>query len=149
MIRNSAGSRMRCSLRNSAAWALSAAGLFEVPGLLEDEFLQLRCLGIVEVAQPEIARDGLLVLGDRLLAFAVESDQACINSQLRGAETHQLVEDLERLLFRKTIEQTHESNLIGEAEPVVRAPALTDLPQVFTGETGGALELLAGEHLWL
>jgi hypothetical protein len=33
---------------------------------------------------------------------------------------------------RETIEQTHESDLIGEAEAIVGATALGDLPQVFT-----------------
>jgi hypothetical protein len=49
----------------------------------------------------------------------------------------------------KAIEQTHESNLIGETEPVVGTPALVDLSQVFFGQIGGAFELLAGEHRWL
>ena len=48
---------------------------------------------------------------DRLLAFTVEPDQVCINSQLCGAETHEFVGDLEWPLFRETIEQTHESDL--------------------------------------
>jgi hypothetical protein len=52
-------------------------------------------------------------------------------------------------LFREAVEQADESNLIGEAQPVVGAPALGDLVQVFFGRGGGALELLAGEHLWL
>ena len=111
---------------------LQGGGLFEVPGLLEDESLQLRCVSFPEVVQPEVARDGQLALRDRLLAFTVEPDQVCMNSQLCGAETHQFVEDLEWPLLRETIEQTHESDLIGEAEAIVGATALGDLLQVFT-----------------
>jgi hypothetical protein len=65
---------------------------------------------------------------------------------LGGAQTHQLFEDLERLLFRKTIQETYESNLIGEAEPVAGAPTLGDLLHVFPIQGGCAFELLAGQH---
>src|SRR5271155_2789652 len=120
-----------------------------MPGLLEDEFLQSRRLGVAEVAQLEVAGDGLLVLGDGLLAFPVELYQARVNSQLRRAEAHQLVGHLEWLLFREPIEQTDEGNLVGEAEPIVGAPALANLLQVFFGQRSGAFELLAGEHLFV
>jgi 2-keto-3-deoxy-galactonokinase len=101
------------------------------------------------VVQPEIAGDGLLVLGDGLLAFAVELYQARVNSQLRRAEAHELVGRLEWLLLGKPIEETDEGNLVGEAKPIVGAPALANLPQVFFGQGGGAFELLAGEHLFV
>ena len=127
---------------------IECSGLFEVPGLLEDEFLQSRRLGIAEVVQPEIAGDGLLVLGDGLLAFAVELDQARINSQLGRAEPHQLVDDFEWLLFREAIEQTDEGNLVGEAEPIVGASALADLcPGLLSVSARGAFELLARENI--
>ena len=53
-------------------------GLFQTAGFLEEELLQLRCLGVVESAEPQITGDGLLMLGDRRLPFAAEFDQPSI-----------------------------------------------------------------------
>jgi hypothetical protein len=93
---------------------------------------------------------GLLVLGDICwLHGRGGSGQVHINSQLCRAQTHQLVEYLERLLFRKPVVQTHEGNLISEAKPVVGSPALSNLLQVFPVQACGAFELLAGEHVRL
>ena len=52
-----------------------SGGLFQTTGLLKEELLQLRHLGVIEGAQPQITGDGLLMLGDRRLSFAVEFDQ--------------------------------------------------------------------------
>jgi hypothetical protein len=38
---------------------------------------------------------------------------------------------------------------VSQSQPVVGAPALADLAQVFFGRGGGALELLAGKHVRL
>jgi len=39
-----------------------------------------------------------------------------------------------------------EGDLVGKASPVMRAPALADLHEIFLGQAGGALELVAGKH---
>jgi hypothetical protein len=62
------------------------------------------------------------------------------------AEARQFLDNLEWLLAGEAIKQPHESDLVGKAKPVVRAPALNDLHLIFTGETSGVLELLAVEH---
>jgi hypothetical protein len=68
--------------------AHKGGGLFQTARLLEEELLQLRCLGVIEGAEPQIAGDGLLMLGDCRLLFAVEFDQPCIKPQLRRAEAN-------------------------------------------------------------
>jgi hypothetical protein len=80
--------------------ARKGGGLFQTARLLEEELLQLRCLGVIERAEPQIAGDGLLMLRDRRLPFAVEFDQLCIKPQLRCAEANQFLEELEGLLLR-------------------------------------------------
>ena len=98
-------------------------------------------------AEPQIIGDGLLVLGDRRLPFAVEFDQPCIKPQLRRAEANQFLEELEGLLLRETIEERDEGYLVGKAKPIMRAPALAELCEIFLIQAGGALELVAGKHL--
>ena len=39
-----------------------------------------------------------------------------------------------------------EGDLVRKAEPVMRAPALAELREIFLGQAGGALELVAGKH---
>jgi hypothetical protein len=51
-------------------------------------------LGVIEGAESQISSDGLLMLGDGRLPFAVEFDQLCIKPQLRRAEANQFVERL-------------------------------------------------------
>ena len=82
-IRNSAGSSTRCSLRNSRA--RKGGGLFQTTGLLEEELFLLCHLGVIEGAESQITSDGLLMLGDRRLPFAVDFDQLCIKLQLSRA----------------------------------------------------------------
>jgi hypothetical protein len=120
--------------------------LLQTPGLLEHKLLQLRRLGVTEAAQPEVASNDLLVLGDRRLPFAVEIDQARFDPQLRCTEAHQLVEDLKWLLPWEAIEEPDEAELVGKAEPVVETPTLADLCGVVLGQGGGAFELMAREH---
>ena len=127
--------------------ARKSGGLFQTTCLLEEELLQLRHLGVIEGAQPQITGDGLLMLGDRRLSFAVEFDQPCIKTQLRRAEANQFLEELERLLLREAIEEPDEADLVGKAKPVMRAPASAELHEIFLGQAGGALELVAGKHL--
>src|SRR5262249_12282372 len=118
--------------------------LFQTAGLFEEELLQLRCLGIIEGAEPQITSDGLLMLGDRRLPLAVEFDQQCIKPQLRSAEANQFLEELEWLLLRKTVKEPHKGDQVGKTKPVVGAPALAELHEIFLGQGGGALELFAG-----
>ena len=66
--------------------------MFQTAGLLEEELLQLRRLGIIEGAEPQITGDGLLMLGDRRLPFAVEFDQTCIKPQLPRAEANKFLQ---------------------------------------------------------
>jgi len=42
-------------------------------------------------------------------------------------------EELEGLLLRETIEEPDEGDLIGKAKPVMRAPALAELHEIFLG----------------
>ena len=120
--------------------------MLQTPGLLEHKLLQLRRLGVTEGAQPEVASNDLLVLGDCWLPFAVEIDQARFDPQLRRTEAHQLVKDLEWLLPWEAIEEPDEAELVGKAEPVVETPTLADLCGVVLSQGGGAFELMAREH---
>ena len=86
------------------------------------------------------------MLGDRRLPFAVEFDQSCIKPQLRSAEANQFLEELEWLLLRKAIEEPDEGYLVGKSKPIMRAPALAKLREIFIGQAG-ALELVVGKHL--
>jgi hypothetical protein len=83
-------------------------------GLLEEELLQLRHLGVVEGAQLQITGDGLMMLGDRRLSFAIEFDQPCIKIQLRRAEANQFLEELERSLLREATEEPDEADLVAK-----------------------------------
>jgi hypothetical protein len=74
--------------------------VFQTAGLFEEELLQPRCLGVIEGAESQITGDGLLMLGDRRLPFAVEFDQLCIKPQLRCAEANQFLGEPEGLLLR-------------------------------------------------
>jgi hypothetical protein len=51
------------------------------------------------------------------------------------------------LLLRKAIEEPDEGYLVGKSKPIMRAPALAKLREIFLGQAGGALELVAGKHL--
>ena len=83
--------------------ARKGGSLFQTAGLLKEELLQLSHRGVIEGAEPQIIGDGLLVLGDRRLPFAVEFDQLCIKPQLRRAEANQFLDELEGLLLREMI----------------------------------------------
>ena len=87
-----------------------------------------------------------LMLGDRRLPFAVEFDQLCIKPQLSRAEANQLLEELEWLLLRETVKEPDKGELVGKTKPVMRAPALAELHEIFLGQGGGTLELVAGKH---
>jgi hypothetical protein len=50
------------------------------------------------------------------------------------------------MLLWKAIEEPDEGDLVGEAKPVMRAPTLAELHEIFLGQAGGALELVAGKH---
>src|SRR5258708_13697557 len=86
------------------------------------------------------------MLGDRRLPFAVEFDQPCIKPQLRRTEANKFLEELEWLLLREATQEPHEGDLVGKAKPVMRAPALAELHEIFFGQAGGALELVAAKH---
>ena len=49
-------------------------------------------------------------------------------------------------MLRETIEEPDEADLVGKAKPVMRAPALAELHEIFLGQAGSALELFAGKH---
>ena len=108
---------------------------------------QLRYLGVIEGAEPQITGDGLLMFADRRLPFALEFDQPCIKPQLRCTETNKFLEEFEWLLLRKAIGEPDEGDLVGKAKPVMRAPASAELHEIFLGQAGGALELVTGKHL--
>ena len=67
------------------------------------------------------------MLEDRRLSFAVESHQLYVKPQLRRAKANQFLKELEGLLLREPIEEPDESDLIGKAEPVMRAPTVAEL----------------------
>jgi hypothetical protein len=66
--------------------------------------------------EPQITSDGLLMLGDRRLPFAVEFDQPWIKPQLRRAEANQFLEELERLLLWEAPQEPHEGRLGRQSE---------------------------------
>jgi hypothetical protein len=101
-------------------------------GLLEEELLQLRRLGVIEGAEPQITGDRLLMLGDRRVPSAVEFDQPCIKPQLRRAEANKFLEELEWLL-REATQEPDEGDLVGKPKPVMRAPAPAGLYEIFFG----------------
>src|SRR6202022_1940272 len=111
--------------------AHKGGSLFQTAGLLEEELLQLRRLGVTEGAESQITGDGLLMLGDRRLPFAVEFDQPCIKPQLRSAEANQFLEELEWLLLRETVKEPDKGDLVGKTKPVMGAPALAELYEIF------------------
>jgi hypothetical protein len=113
--------------------AHKGGGLFQTAGLLEEELLQLRRLGIIEGAEPQITGDRLLMLRDRRLPSAVEFDQPCIKPQLRRAEANKFLEELEWLLLREATQEPDEGELVGKAKPVMRAPAPAELYEIFFG----------------
>ena len=80
------------------------------------------------------------------LPFTLEFDQPCIKPQLRRAEANQFIEELEWLLLRGTVKEPDEGDLVGRAKPVMRAPALAELREIFLGQAGG-VALVAGKHL--
>ena len=51
--------------------------------------------------------------------------------ELRRAEANQFLEELGRLLLRETTEEPDEADLVGKAKPVMRAPALAGLHEIF------------------
>jgi hypothetical protein len=59
--------------------------------------------------------------------------QTAADEQLRRAEANQFLEELEGSLLRETIEEPDEGDLIGKAKPVMRAPTLTQLHEIFLG----------------
>jgi hypothetical protein len=93
--------------------AHKGGGLFQTAGLLEEELLQLRRLGVIEGAEPQITGDRLLMLGDHRLPSAVEFDQPCIKPQLRRAEANKFLEELEWLLLREATQEPDEGDLVG------------------------------------
>jgi hypothetical protein len=43
-------------------------------------------------------------------------------------------------------EEPDEADLVGKAKPVMRAPALAELREIFLGQAGGSRELVARKH---
>ena len=89
--------------------------LFQTTGLFKEELLQPRRLGIVERSELQITGDGLLMLGDRRLPFAVEFNQSFIKPQLRRAEGKQFLDEFKGLLLRETVKEPNEGDLVGKA----------------------------------
>ena len=54
--------------------------------------------------------------------------------------------DSERLVDSETVKEPNEGDLVGKAKPVMRAPALAKLHEIFLGQGGGPFELVAGKH---
>ena len=51
------------------------------------------------------------------------------------------------MLLRETTEEPDEADLVGKAKPVMRAPALAELHEIFLGQAGGSLELWSRENI--
>ena len=60
-------------------------------------------------------------------------DQLCIKPQLRRAEANKFLEELEWLLLREATQEPDEGDLVGKAKPVMRAPTLAELHEIFLG----------------
>ena len=67
-------------------------------------------------------------------------------SQVRSAEANQFLEELEWLLLRETVKEPDKGELVGKTKPVMGAPALAELHEIFLGQGGGTLELVAAKH---
>jgi len=50
------------------------------------------------------------------------------------------------LLLRETVKEPDKGDLVANAKPVMGTPALAELHEIFLGQAGGALELIAGKH---
>jgi len=84
------------------------------------------------------------MLEDRRLSFAVESHQLYVKPQLRRAKANQFLKELEGLLLREPIEEPDERDLIGKAEPVMRAPTVAELHEIFLGQAAARLSCSRG-----
>jgi hypothetical protein len=93
---------------------------------------QHRVLGTPHGPKDYKGQEGTLTKGtierDRRPPFAVEFDQPCIKPNCDRDEAKQF---LEELLLRETIEEPDEGDLVGKVKPVMRAPALAELHEIF------------------
>jgi hypothetical protein len=79
----------------------------------------------------------------------LDLEQAALDpaAQFRGAlKQTSFLEELEGLLLREAIEEPDEGDLVGKAKPVMMAPAPAELHEIFFGQGGGPLELVAEKH---
>lgn len=118
--------------------------VLQTESLLKEERLQgLRCVRSKELAA-QMRADPELVFRNRVLPHRILFDPADIQVHLDRDELQEFVLDLQRLLGRQAVEESHETDLIGEAQAVMVPPALGHRSQVF-GRKGGLLDqLLAG-----
>ena len=56
------------------------------------------------------------------------------------------LDEFKGLLLRETVKEPNEGDLVGKAKPIVRAPALAKLHEIFLGQGGRPFELVAGKH---
>ena len=82
----------------------------------------------------QIQRQELLMLRDGLTPLGIVLDEDGIEGDLLGDKDQEVVEQFQGLLRWKAASQTQEPQLIGEAQPVMRAATLGDLGLVGGGK---------------
>lgn len=139
-------------LQELAGAGHQCAGLLETARLGEQEALQRARLGLSQGAQSEIRRDALLMLRQGLLPPLVQAQQRAIDLELDAREGGQLFDDFKRLLLREAVKETNEGELVGEAQPVVRATALprsgSPRPRRCARTRGSRSRRSAGRSAW-
>ena len=108
--------------------------LLQAARFLEDEAFQGFSPFSVEDDQLDVVANACLMIRDRMLTGRVSVDAGRVDVQLRRDEAQQFVAHLRGLLSREAVEQTDESDLVGEPQAVVVATTFADLDHVGFGQ---------------
>jgi hypothetical protein len=109
-------------------------GRLQAQGFVPHEVAQDLALGRPKGPKAQRQLEELLMLRDGLTPLGILLDQRGIEGDLLGDKDQQVIEEFQGLLRRKTAGQPEEPQLIGEAQPVMRAATLGDLGVVSGGK---------------
>lgn len=121
-------------------------GVLQACRLLEEEVFHRLSLFWTKEDQTQALTNAGLMDRDRVLRCRVLTDSLRVDPQLQRHEVQHLVADLQRLLSGEAVEQADEADLVGEAEVVVVAAALSNLGQVGFGQGRFPDQLRTGER---
>ena len=76
-----------------------------------------------------------------VLPMGIVVDSVRLTIDLNSGEAEQLVNELEGLLGRKSIQQAHKADLIGESKPIRLSASAFNLLEVGRGQRGIASQL--------